>query len=375
MRRNFFWVILGGVTLLSAIILAELVASIIYLRSPEHVITGAFGKIIDAKSFSFSVQADDPNDNLGATLTGSIDKKQPTSPTGQAAFTFVQGNRYSLKGELTTGNGQAFLKLDDASGLPPEFANALSSIWTNAPVSSLYLVAEENALSLSSYLSDADLGVIFSALKNDPLFRVAGKGDDELLDNVYVVRYPVVFDKKAAGGFLTALQGLLKNQNISADKFAAAASAVSNEADFGGEVWIAKSDGTLRAASFPIPVGGNAYVNLKITISDYNKKVSVETPEKYSPLSDILKQIYAPTLGAGSGGNAPAPVIPGIMPLINPPAVPLENNSASTLNFSTNTGTGGDLIDALLRFFYGTNPFGGGNGNQSTNVFNVNTQK
>lgn len=218
-RRNYIWIILSGITLISVIILAELIATIIYLRSPERVVAVAFQKLIDTKSYSFSVNADEAKGGLVASLSGDIDQKSPTRPVASADFSFIMDGRYSLKGKIAAADGKAFVQFENTGGLPVGLASALGKAWTGVDVSSLIFLAEENALSFSSRLNDADINVILAALKKNIPFRVAGKENDEMLGNVYVVRYPIAFDKISAVNFINDLHILFEGQKISEDKY------------------------------------------------------------------------------------------------------------------------------------------------------------
>jgi hypothetical protein len=378
MRRNYLWIILSGIILISVIILAELITTIVYLHSPERVVAGSFQKLINAKSYTFSANADDGYAALTASFSGDVDQKQPTRPAGEASFSFDLGSQFSLQGQVTAADGKAYIKFEKTGGLPVGFVDALGSAWAGVDVSALYLLAEENALSFSSPLNDTDIGVILMALKNNLPFRATGNGGDEMLGNTYVVRYPVSFDKNAAVGFLYELHGLFQKQNISEDKYKAAVSFVTNVAAFGGTVWVAKNDGTLRALQLVIPLSVGGYLDLTVSFSDYNKKVSPAVPDKSTPLQGILKGVFAPTLNPGSVTDLTAsPYAAVFAPLINLPTVPLENNSGSGLSYPTNASQGGGgLMDGILRFIYGFNPFSGnGQSKVINNVFNVNAQK
>jgi hypothetical protein len=378
MRRNYLWIILSGITLISVIILVELITTIVYLHSPERVVSGSFQKLINAKSYSFNANADDGYAALTLGLNGNIDQKQPTRPAGEATFSFDMGSRFSLKGQITAADGKAFIKFDNAVGLPVGFVNALGSAWAGVDVNALYLLFQENALSFSSPLNDTDIAVILKALKNNFPLVAAGDGSDEMLDNAYVVRYPVRFDKNVAVEFLYDLHGLLQKQNFSEDKYKAAVNFINNAVAFGGTVWVAKSDGTLRALQLAIPLSLGGYLNLTVSFSDYNKKVTAAAPDKSTPLQGILKGVLAPTLNPGSvSEETPSPYASFFKPFIDLPTLPLENNSGSGLVYPTNTVSGGGgFMDMILKFFYGFNPFSGSNQNKViNNVFNVNTQK
>jgi hypothetical protein len=378
MRRYVLWIILGGVIIVSAVVLAELIGTIVYLRSPEKAVAGAFEKLIDAKSVSFNITADRAKDLVTASAAGSLDKSSPTAPELIADFSYSAENHYSVKGSLVASAGQVFVKFSDTVGLPPELARSFGSAWVGAAVNTLYLIAEDDFISLRSNLTDSDLAAIASALNGNLPLRAAGKGQDEMLENTYVVRYPVVFDRSAAVAFTNNLRGLLKDQKVSDEKFGQIVAALNAVQDFGGDVWIAKTDGTLRAARFAVPFGAGDNLNVLASFSDYDKKVEATAPERFLPAADLFRGLYAPTLGAAPSADLSAtPYGPAVQTLVNPPAVDLKKSAGLELNAAADTNGGGGLMDAILRFFYGSNPFSGNGGNKNSrgNIFNVNTGK
>ncbi len=374
MRKRIFWIILAGITLIAMIILAELVATIIYLRSPDRVVSGAFLKLIDAKSLSYSIDAEDSVIAASGKLRGDMDWKSPTNPIAEASFSFRMGDAVAVSGSVLAAGGKAFVKFDEAKGIPQDFMAALKGDWVSADVVSLYLLAGENAVSLDSYLSDADVDIIIGTLKKHLPLAAAGKGEDELLGNVYVARYPIAFDKKAALAFIDELHGLLNGQDVSEAKFAAIREAISAMPDWGGDAWVGKADGMLHAMRLALPMGGAERFNLVFSFSDWNKKVESAAPSGSVAIYDLLKRVYSPTLGLGSGSSKPQMTLPeAIRPLTEIPTVESKSGAGLAPGVQANRPGGGGLIDALLRLIYGSNPFspsGGGAG-----VFNVNTQK
>lgn len=355
MRRIIFWAVLGGITLIAGVIVFQLLGTYWYMRSPSRVVTGAFTRLLDAKSFHIDLKAqDDAKDGLSFNVSGPIDKRVLTAPAADMKFSFQAGGQtFYGNGQAQAKDGKVFLRFDQIAGIPKVLPGALQSIWAGLDVNTLLAVARDRLFpEITGDFSEADLQEVVAVTRRHIPFSTNGGGAPVFIDNVLTTPYKVVIDRGALSNIFSEVKAAVKGSPLDGNEKAAIAKAVSAMPPITGEIWVSKNDGTLREALL-IAKGKDSSFHLDIRFSDYDKTVKVNPPSSDQPLIELIRRLTGTSL---SGVKVQLPFdIP--VPILNInmgiPTVPVATGGTGT------NKTPGPLPN-LIKLFYGTDkPFSG----------------
>ncbi len=352
MRRFLPWIILGGITIIAAIVAVKEVGTLLYLRSPERVVAGAFTHLLNAKSFTVALEAaDDAPNGLSFKVGGMLDKRQLAKPVADLDFSFqTAGQGFYGNGQAKAKDGEIYLRFDQIAGIPNVQPGALQAIWADLNVGALLTVGRDQLFpQATGNLTEADLVAIKEiALKHIPLIPL-GKGDSGWLGLVAVEHYRIGLDRDELKALVIEIKTAVKGSELGDAERNDVAKTVAGLPSVTGEVWIARNDGTLRAAVITAK-GKESTFHLNIRLSDYDKQMAVDAPAVSQPLIELVRRLSGPTLG-----NA-AVKLPFTIP------VPIYDARAQIPEISGTASSGpaknlGGLPN-LIRLFYGTDtPF------------------
>jgi len=348
MLKSLPWIILGGIALIAAVVLFEVLGAVWYLRSPERVVKGAFEHLLNAKSFSLTAEgSDDAPNGMSFKVDGTLDKQQLAKPSADLTFSFQSaGQSFYGNGEAKAKDGELYLRFDQIAGIPGVLPGALRSIWADLNMNALLVVGKDQFFpQATGDLTEADLDAIKDiAIKHIP-FIPLGAGDSGWLGLVAVEHYRIGLDRDELKALVGEVKTAVKGSPLSDAEKSDISKTVSALPPVSGEVWVARDDGTLRAAVFTVK-NKDSSLHLNLRFSDYDKQVAVEAPLSSQPLIELVRRLTGPTLT-----NA-ALKLPFTIPVpiynVNEP-IPVVPNAAPG-------GTGKNLgpLPDLIRLFYGT---------------------
>lgn len=353
MLRSLPWIILGGIVLIAGVVVIQLVGTYLYLQSPERVATGAFTRLLDAKSFDVALETTQTaKDGFSLNADGSLDKQVLSKPVANLTFSFQTGGQaFYGNGQAKARDGQMYLRFDQIAGIPGLLPGALQSIWAGLDMESLIAVGKENIFpQAAGNFTEADLQTLRAIIEKHMPVAVAGKGEDTVFDSVPVMHYHVVADKAKLKDLLTEVQTLVKGSALSPDEQTGISQTLANLPPITGEIWVAKSDGRLNAALIVVGRGDQA-VHVNVHFSHYDRPLIVDAPMDARPLIELFRRMVGNTL-AGVTVKLPFDI-----PL---PILQIETK-IPVVNLPSGTGSGGQLngVPDLLKLFYGTDkPFG-----------------
>jgi hypothetical protein len=353
MLRSLPWIILGGIVLIVGVIITPLLGMYFYLRSPQRVVTGAFEKLLEAKSFSFDLQAEQAEkDSFSLNVGGSLDKRSLVSPISQAEFSFRSGQSFYGNGEVRAKDGQIYLRFDRVVGIPNLLPGALQSMWTGIGVDALLAVGKEKVLPQSTgNMTEEDLQAIKAIVEKHLPIIAVGSGKDAVIDSVPALRYSIGLDRVEALEMISEIEAAAKGAPLSDEERAAAKQAVSALPTFTGDVWVFKSDGRLAACVIVVGRGDQA-MHLNMKFFRYDQPVVAEAPINSRPLIELIRRFIGSTLSGVSlklPFEIPMPILKMEvkMPTVD---LPVGGTGAAPENL-------GELPD-LIKLFYGTDhPF------------------
>lgn len=353
MLRSLPWIILGGVVLIAGVIVTQLLGTYLYLQSPDRVATGAFTRLLDAKSFDLALETTQvAKDGFSLNAKGSLDKQTLSRPVADLTFSFQTGGQaFYGNGQAKAKDGQLYLRFDQIAGIPGLLPGALQSIWAGLDMDSLIAVGKENIFpQATGNFTEADLQTLRTIIEKHMPVAVAGKGEATVLDSVPVMHYHVVTDKARLKDLLTEVQTLVKGSALSPDEQAGINKSITSLPPMTGEIWVAKSDGRLNAALIVIGLGDQAvHVNLQLT--HYDRPVAVDAPIDARPLIELLRRMIGTTL-AGVTVKLPFDIPVPILQI---------EQKIPEVNLPSGSGAGGKVngVPDVLKLFYGTDkPFG-----------------
>jgi hypothetical protein len=223
---------------------------------------------------------------------------------------------------------------------------ALQSIWADLNMNALLVVGKDQLFpQATGDLTEDDLVSIKNiALKHIP-FIPLGQGDSGWLGLVAVEHYRIGFDRDQLSALIGEIKNAAKDSPLTDAEKNEIAKTVANLPPVSGEVWIARDDGTLRAAVFTVK-NKDSDLHLNLRFSDYDKTLTVDVPPSSQPLIELVRRLTGPTL------TNTALKLPFTIPVpiynVNEP-IPVVPNAEPG-------GTGKNLgpLPDLIRLFYGT---------------------
>jgi len=351
MLRALPWIIIGGVSLVLAVIIAQLIGTAIYLNSPDRVVRGAFQNLIDARSVRVSLLVDEEGQDGGSLkVDGAIDKSDVLKPLGKFDVSFqTAGQAFYGSGELRLKDGQMYARAQEIAGLPGVLPGSLQSIWAGLNVQSLVAAGERRVTpDIVAAFTDEDAHTLIRIVRDHIPVRPSGTPNTELLENTRVLHIPVTIDAADSVSLVSALEFALYDQarvDKDAPAVRAATAAVTGVL---AEVWVAKNDGTLRAMRVVLTPKGGRPLHIALLLSHYNEPVAVDSPLDARPLAELLARLFGPTLKTG------ATRLPFALPVFQ---LPGEATSAADIKKFGDRDTDGDGLSDEAEIFYGTNPF------------------
>jgi len=349
MRRIILWSVLGGITLIVVVVVFQLLGTYWYLKSPTCVVNGAFTRLLDAKSFTLNLQAeDDAKDGLSFNVSGPIDKHVLTAPVADLHFSFqFPARSFSGSGEAKAKDGHVYLNFDQISGISNIAPGALRSIWAALDVNTLLAVAADRLFpETTANFSEGDLQAIVMIAKRHIPFAPTKTGSPVFIDNVLVESYGIVMDRPALLALFSEIKAAVKGSPLDAAEKADLEKTVAGLPPATGEAWVARGDGTLREVLLVFKNKGSSF-HIDARFSDYNGTVGVTAPAKYEQLIDLIRILAGTSL---SGVKMQLPFdLP--VPLLN-----VGMGVPSVPNPSATNKPGNDLgpLPNLIKLFYGT---------------------
>lgn len=348
MAKSLPWIILGGITLIVTVIVVQVLGAILYLYSPDRVVRGAFSSILEAKSFAVKLEVtDDAPAGLSLKADGVLDKQQLSKPVADLKFSFQNsGHSFSGNGIAKATDGEVYLRFDKIVGIPEVLPGALQSVWADLNVDTLLVVGKENLFpQAAGNLTEADLQAVKEIALDHIPFKSASKGESGHIGLETVMHYKVELDRDALTALLMEINTAVKGSALTKEERVGVSKMVGNLPSVTGEIWVAKEDGTMRAAVISVK-GKDSTVKINIHLSDFNRPLAVDTPPNAKPLIDLVRKLTGPTLGNSSirlPFTIPVPIydIDQKIPEITGPA-------------SVDTGEDLGGLPNLIRLFYGT---------------------
>lgn len=354
MRRFIPIIIIGGVLLVVGAIVAPLIGTYFYMRSPQKAVEGAFQKLIAAKTFKFSLEAaEDRKNGVSYEVSGSLDKKTVTQPAGDLVFSFnVPDIKFSGEGKARAHEGIVYLQFEKVSGMPDVAPTAFGDIWSGVGVDALLAFAKDLTLpEAAGNLTEDDLQEILSIAKKHLPFAVVRKGAPTFMDNVLVNPYDIVLDRAALNALFTEIKTEVKGSLLDKKEKDAIDGFVSSVPSMVGQVWVSQSDGTLRGMLL-IAKNGDYSFHMNLRFSDYDKTVPVAAiPQNAKPLFELIRRLFSTSLAGVK------PRLPFDLP------VPIYNINMGLPEVSLPAGGNQQNVKPgalpnLIRIFYGTDkPF------------------
>jgi hypothetical protein len=355
MRRIILWIILGGIILIAMVIVFQLLGTYWYLQSPTRVVNGAFTHLLDAKSFNLNLQAeDDAKNGMSFNVNGPIDKRVLTAPVADLKFSFqAPGQTFYGNGQAQAKDGSIYLRFDQIAGIPNTLPGALQSIWAGLDVNTLLAVAHDRLFpEASGDFTEADLQAIVAIVRRHIPFAPTGSDTPIFIDNVLTTPYNIVLDRAAMLNIFSEIKTAVKGSPLDDNEKAAVAKTVSDLPPITGEIWVSRSDGTLREALLVVK-GSTSSFHLDLRFSNYDKTVRVTPPVDHQSLIELIRRLAGTSL---SGVKVQLP--------FNIP-VPIANveMGVPTVPVATGSNEGGKAagpLPNLIKLFYGTDqPFVG----------------
>jgi hypothetical protein len=356
MRRFLPWIILGGVALFVIVIMAQILGTYFYLKSPERAVAGAFAKLLHAKSFRIDLEAaQQAPHGFSLRTEGGIDKRVITRPVADMVFSFQAPDQsFYGKGDLKAVDGKLYLRFSEIAGIDGLLPGSLQAIWAGMDMQTLVAIAKEGLFPESEgSLTEDDLKTIAQMAAEGMPIAVYGKGEMTWVGTDQAMRYPVRVDKTKLSALISEINAAVKGAPLSGDENRHIARAVASYPEISGEVWIGRSDGRLLAMTAIVGQDERA-LHVSAKISRYDQPVAAEAPLDPQPLITLFRRAFGSTLGGMKMKlpfDLPVPIweIEQNIPQVDLP--PGEKGGEGGL---------GGLPD-LVKLFYGTDkPFGEG---------------
>jgi hypothetical protein len=353
MLRSLPWIILGGIALIVAVIVAPILGTYFYLRSPQRVVTNAFVRLLEAKSFAFDLQLEQATkDGFSLNSKGALDKSLLSKPLADLTFSFQSGQSFYGNGEARAKDGQLYLRFAQIAGVPEVLPGALQSVWAGIGMDALIAVGKEQVFpQAAGNLTEDDLQAIRAMIEKHVPVTAVGYGKAATIDYLPTMHYAVQLDRVAAREMAAEIKAAVKGAPLSAEEQAALARQIAALPPINGEIWVAKSDGRLAAAVVVIGKG-DPTTHLNVGFSRYDQPVIAEAPMDSRPLIELVRRLIGNTLSKVTlrlPFEIPAPIL-DIEMKIPTVDLPAGGRSGAPENL-------GGLPD-LIKLFYGTDkPF------------------
>lgn len=353
MPRSLPWIIVGGVALIAGIVIAPLLGTYFYLKSPDRAVAGAFSKLLEAKSFNIELaasQADEAGFSINAE--GDLDKRFLTRPVADLSFSFQAPHQsFYGKGELRATDGKIYLRFGQIAGIEGLLPGALQAIWADIDAQPLVAVLKDSLFPQSpGTLTEDDLQAIKGMVKRNMPIAVIGKGEASWVGMEQALHYRIRLDKAKLVDLAMEIQSAVKGSSLGPDERRGLSHTLASYPEVTGEAWVRKSDGRLVALT-AVAGKGETAMHINAKFSQYDRQVSASAPLEAQPLIALFRRALGSTLGEVKlklPFDIPAPIlaIEQKIPQVNLP--PGDKGGEGNL---------GGLPD-LIKLFYGTDkPF------------------
>lgn len=295
---------------------------------PETSLRESIAKMAESNQYHFEIsfigKGQDPNGEMvdfSAEVKGSGNTEDKEHPEGDADLTL---GITSKDGAMKIGVSLRFLpgyfyaKLNElmlpGEGLPQETTDQFLNTWWEIPI------PEENSPFKAAPKEQEE---IIAKLKTVSLFQNISKVSEEEVQGELSYKYRADLNPEALVSFLEEATKISNPEKQVTEEEKNALLDALKDVDFSGNLWVSKSDGTLRKVSGTLrsapKEGGNISLDFEASFWDFGKKVAYEKPEGATPFNPaLLLGLFGSLPGLG-GAPALEPVpVDGNIPIDNP---------------------------------------------------------